>query len=220
MDFTKIDIGKAEDLTDQKFGCWTVLYRTTNNKSGKVRWVCQCSCENQTIKAVDAKSLKSGTSTNCGCQRLKTLSIQADQKIHRRDEKGNIIEKKCFRCNQWLPLTEFWKNSSQKDGYAGECKTCSYTAKENRYNIYKKNAKKRNLAFNITKEEFYALTKLPCKYCGDLQDYNGIDRVDSTLGYYIDNCVPCCQMCNAMKLNYSTEEWFQHMKKILLYQGE
>lgn len=40
MDFTKIDIGKAEDLTDQKFGCWTVLYRTTNNKSGKVRWVC------------------------------------------------------------------------------------------------------------------------------------------------------------------------------------
>ena len=91
-----------------------------------------------------------------------------------------------------MPLTEFWKNSSQKDGYAGECKTCSYTAKENRYNIYKKNAKKRNLAFNITKEEFYALTKQPCKYCGDLQDYNGIDRVDSTLGYYIDNCVPCC----------------------------
>lgn len=160
--YQKIKIGKAEDLTGQKFGKWTVLYRTVNSKNNKTMWVCQCSCNKHTIKPVESKSLKAGTSTNCGCERLKTLSLLADQKIHQRDKDNNIIAKKCFRCNQWFPLTNFWKNSSQKDGYCGECKDCSNTAKENRYNIYKKNAKRRNIDFQLTKEDFYNLTQLPC----------------------------------------------------------
>lgn len=65
--FPQISIGRAENLTAQIFGHWKVLYRTINDKNNKVMWVCECDCENHTIKPVSAKSLKSGTSTNCGC---------------------------------------------------------------------------------------------------------------------------------------------------------
>ena len=114
-------------------------------------------------------------------------------------------------------MDNFWKNSSQKDGYCGECKTCSYKSKENRYNIYKKNAKRRNLDFQLTKEEFYDITSKPCHYCGNFQNYNGIDRIDSDKGYYFENCVPCCEVCNKMKLDYSVEFWIKHIKQIINY---
>ena len=220
MDYEQIDIGRAENLINQKFGRWKVLYRTTNNQQGKVRWVCKCDCANHTIKAVDAKSLKSGTSTNCGCQRQETLFNLNDHKTHQRNAEGNIIAKRCFRCGEWLSLDNFWKSSSQKDGYCGECKTCSNKSKENRYNIYKKNAKRRNIDFKLTKEEFYNITQLPCFYCGDFHDYNGIDRIDSTKDYTINNCVSCCEICNKMKLDYSVEFWINHMKKIIQYNGD
>lgn len=83
---------------------------------------------------------------------------------------------------------------------------CQNTAKENRYNIYKKNAKKRNLEFLLTKNQFYNLTAQPCCYCGDLQGHNGIDRVDSSKGYTVDNCVSCCSRCNIMKMDLNKDE--------------
>lgn len=46
-------------------------------------------------------------------------------------------------------------------------------------------------------------------------DTNGIDRVDNLKGYYRGNCVPCCEMCNRMKLDYSGEEFLSHILKIL-----
>lgn len=128
--------------------------------------------------------------------------------------------KKCFRCGKWLSLDNFWKSRSQKDGYCGECKECSSTAKENRYNIYKKNAKKREIEFDLSKEDFYNITALPCHYCGNNESYNGIDRINSSLGYQPSNCVPCCEVCNKMKLDYSTDFWINHMKKILQHYGE
>lgn len=62
-------------------------------------WVCQCDCEKHTVKAVSARTLKNHTSTNCGCERLKTIRQNADLKIHKLDDEGNIILKKCSRCN-------------------------------------------------------------------------------------------------------------------------
>ena len=220
MDYEKIKVGRAEDLTGQRFGNWTVLYRTTNSSSNKTRWVCQCNCEQQTIKPVEAKSLKSNTSTNCGCQRNIKISEQRDQQIRQRDENGNIVLKKCFRCGEWLSIENFWKNSSQKDGYTNECKNCCSSAKENRYNIYKKNAKRRNISFKVSKEEFYKITSEPCHYCGDIEKYNGIDRINSNQGYILNNCVPCCEYCNKMKLDYSTKFWIEHLKKIINFYGD
>ena len=43
---------------------------------------------------------------------------------------------------------------------------------------------------------------------------NGIDRVDSNLGYEINNVVPCCKTCNLMKNVHSENDFLQHILKI------
>ena len=62
---------RTEDLTGRMFGRWTVLYQTDDfiTPSGQHRpaWMCECSCEKHTKRAVDAYSLKRGDSKSCGC---------------------------------------------------------------------------------------------------------------------------------------------------------
>lgn len=227
LKYPEKDIGYAEDLTGQTFGKWEVLYRTENNKRNKTMWVCRCSCENQTIKPVVQASLKDRKSTSCGCERLAIIDKINDEKIHIRDKDGNIEKKRCFKCHEFLPLTSFYHSNYQKDGYSGECKRCQNESKEGRYNIYKKNAKKRNIDFNLTKEEFYDITSRPCYYCNDYSNkdinnnfYSGVDRIDSSVGYEINNVVPCCDICNKMKLDYSKEFFINHIHKIADYTKE
>lgn len=214
--YPKKDVGtRTENIEGKIFNDWKALYRTENvNK--KVTWVCQCQLCGK-IKPVRKGDLTSGTSKNCGCLRELTKINKRSNEVREYDDNGVLIKKKCFRCQQWLSIDNFWKNSTQKDGYSGECKQCSYTSKENRYNIYKKNAKKRELIFELSKEDFYNLTSMPCEYCGDLEDYNGIDRINSSYGYTVENCVPCCAMCNKMKLDYNISDWIKHIKKIANY---
>ena len=49
--------------------------------------------------------------------------------------------------------------------------------------------------------------------------WNGIDRIDSSKDYTLDNCNPCCQICNIAKRNMPLEKFqlwiyqaFYHMK--------
>lgn len=92
---------------------------------------------------------------------------------------------------------------------------------------YKRNAKSRNLTFNLTKGQFKRLTQEPCFYCGTepsmvvdrlrlngIYVYNGIDRIDSSLGYSIGNCVPCCKTCNWMKCDMNQSDFLVHVHKI------
>lgn len=89
-----------------------------------------------------------------------------------------------------------------------------------RYKKYELGAKKRNLVFELTIEEFDQITRRSCLYCGEFSDqrdgipFNGVDRIDSSEGYTSLNCVPCCEMCNRMKLDYDMLDWLRHIKKI------
>ena len=59
------------DLTGQRFGRLTILYRDDKfKKSGKkeTAYVCQCDCG--AVKKIFAYSLKSGNTVSCGCQSL------------------------------------------------------------------------------------------------------------------------------------------------------
>lgn len=59
-------MGKALDLTNQKFGMLTALYPSgEKTKSGLLIWVCQCDCGN--IVNIPGAQLKSGNNKSCGC---------------------------------------------------------------------------------------------------------------------------------------------------------
>ena len=77
----------------------------------------------------------------------------------------------------------------------------------------KGNAKGRNIDFNLTEEQVDDLINKPCFYCGK-EHSDGIDRLDSTKPYTIDNCVPCCSICNRMKNKFSLEVFLDKVEKI------
>ena len=76
-------IPKLKDLTNQKFGRWTVKYRAEDRfgKNGKRRvfWHCECKCGNE--KDVPANALLSGSSKSCGCLHSDIISNQT-KKMH------------------------------------------------------------------------------------------------------------------------------------------
>ena len=59
------------DLTEKKFGKLTVLYidEEKTKKGSSVYWVCQCSCDNKTIKSIKAHHLSEGNTVSCGCKK-------------------------------------------------------------------------------------------------------------------------------------------------------
>jgi hypothetical protein len=83
-----------------------------------------------------------------------------------------------------------------------------------KWTAYRGDAKRRGLPFDLTKEEFMSFWQLPCSYCGSAIDTIGLDRVDSSAGYSIDNVVPCCTVCNRMKNVYSPIFFIDHCIKI------
>lgn len=118
-------------------------------------------------------------------------------------------------------------------------------SKRKLFREYKKQAKVRKLKYELSLDDFTKLTSGNCHYCnGEPQQsymatsgprinksgtiivghgfgpyvYNGIDRLDSNIGYILDNCVSCCKRCNYMKYTQTVEEFLDHVAKIYKYQ--
>lgn len=92
---------------------------------------------------------------------------------------------------------------------------------------------KPELLFDLTNEQMEFLFQSNCFYCGinpsytsiysyhksegkitpnSCYTYNGIDRVDNTLGYTVSNCVTCCIHCNFAKRTRTFEEFKNWVK--------
>ena len=91
------------------------------------------------------------------------------------------------------------------------------------FRLKKKSSEKRGLYWGLTLEEFESLSYQNCHYCGlepsnKRKDQNkktsGLDRVDNEYGYYLENVVPCCKICNMWKGTMSLSEFYNHIKKI------
>ena len=82
-----------------------------------------------------------------------------------------------------------------------------------KYKSYLYRAEDKGLPFDLSIPEFEALLLLDCVYCGE-PIANGVDRIDSSLGYTHINSVPCCTKCNMMKHRYSCEDFLTHVVKI------
>lgn len=80
---------------------------------------------------------------------------------------------------------------------------------------YKRAAKKRNIEWGLSDEEFKSFWQQPCTYCGCEIDTIGIDRIENDKGYVLKNCTPCCSTCNTMKMSMDKTVFIETIKRIL-----
>jgi hypothetical protein len=105
------------------------------------------------------------------------------------------------------------------------------------YDEYHRNSKLKKHGFFLSFDYFNKLISSNCHYCGGEPEErdrwktyshkkqpifkcNGIDRVDSSIGYTEENTVSCCSKCNIMKNVYSQEVFLNHITKIYLFNNE
>jgi hypothetical protein len=103
-----------------------------------------------------------------------------------------------------------------------EIKRKLYDSTNGQYNIYKSSAYQRNIDFCLDFQLYESIVFSPCVYCNQIQErgFNGIDRVDSTIGYIETNCQSCCQMCNYMKGCCGVDYFLKKVEHILTFNGK
>lgn len=80
------------------------------------------------------------------------------------------------------------------------------------YRNYRNSADRRRIEFNLSIEVFNELANSNCTYCGGKG--GGVDRLNSKIGYIIENSVSCCGKCNMMKHTHSVEDFINQVNKI------
>ena len=111
-------------------------------------------------------------------------------------------------------------------------KASKIVATNTKYCEYKSKAKFRSIPFELTKIEFASLIFQNCYYCNRSSSnvykrynkgcrkshtpilYNGVDRIDNDGGYFLENCVPCCKICNGSKRARSEQEFLKWITDI------
>lgn len=96
----------------------------------------------------------------------------------------------------------------------------------------RKAAETRSLLWEISFDRWKELIAKPCEYCGILGGntwritrqgeeflfpYNGLDRVDNSVGYKESNVVPACAKCNRKKLTDTKEEFLDWSRSVFLH---
>jgi hypothetical protein len=150
-----------------------------------VRWLCHCACGN--VCSVRAGNLKHNQVQSCGCLRKETMGGIGGTNL--------------------LP-----NNEAIINGLFGR---------------YKRSADLRGLEWQLTLEQFKSTLFQPCVYHGGEPTHvnsrinrpgqvicNGIDRIDSSLGYIPSNVAPACWECNRMKGAMSTDEFKARITQI------
>lgn len=187
-------MGKIDhSIVGKKFGRLTVLefvekikQEFTSRVSCTTMWKCVCDCGQ--IKIVERNRLVNGGTNSCGC-----LDAERINKLSEKQIQKNILLKGEASLNRFI-------------------------------NDYKYCARERDFSFELTKEQFKKFVFGNCWYCGTKPEriypsdkrinnrpvngriiVNGIDRVDTNKGYYFENCVSCCEICNKAKRNLSLD---------------
>jgi len=87
-----------------------------------------------------------------------------------------------------------------------------------KYLTYKDRILLKKKEFTIPIIEYYNLLHNSiCTYCGE--NSTTLDRIDSKIGYTLENCTPCCKLCNTMKWDLSIQDFYSHIDKIQNYKG-
>src|SRR2546426_8516218 len=79
--------------------------------------------------------------------------------------------------------------------------TCSLCEPEKVFLRYQRQARERELRFELSLAQFKEMVQRPCFYCNEWGQPRGIDRKDNHQGYAFGNSRSCCARCNRYKSN-------------------
>lgn len=191
------------NYSGQKYGHLTLLsYSRPGGAQVGAYWLTKCDCGE--VKEVIAKDIVKGRIKTCGkCQYHRDLI-----------QKGTDESRKKSMAYRKSP-------SGMEIGH------------RHLYKTYCENAAHRGYSWNLSQEDFLKLTKGNCHYCNTPPSkefkrqgrryyilYNGIDRVDNSLGYTLQNCVSCCTDCRRMKGTYSVQKFRDLCMKVAVHTVE
>ena len=172
------------NLLGQVFGDLTVLEPIASIGIRTGMWKCLCSCGKES--AQPTTPLVQGRIKSCGCKQFDVIS----------------------------------ENRKKAKGHSGA---------NNAYSQYRAGARRRKIEFAVTFDQFKEIVTKDCFYCGSVPSRvvicgnspnaaakkhsafvcNGLDRIDSSLGYTLDNILPCCSTCNYAKQDLKQDYFMQ-----------
>lgn len=195
---------------------------------GKVIWKCQCKCGRVVLKS--SERIQRLKEPSCGCIKSSGHRIKLGKRyglltiVGKTEERSfrNIVYQCRCDCGTVLsrPLHKLRRSETPSCGclrYPLNKGISDMTT----FKKYKRSANNRKFDFEIEFEEFSTLISKNCHYCGQepqpfiwsirgttrVGSRNGLDRVNSALGYTSENVVTCCKYCNRAKSDMSSDDF-------------
>lgn len=164
-------------------------------EDGRRRSVVKVKCKCGSEKVVLRSALVFGKMKSCGCRRVEVMQA----------------------------IGKLGLNRKEFGVAAAHAVYCSYV----------KRARVKGLDWSLDENDFLAITSQQCFYCGSLPSnvsksgvysgdyvYNGIDRINSELGYVSGNAVSCCAVCNRAKSDMALEDFLAWIEKFRRPRGD
>jgi hypothetical protein len=175
-----------KDRTGERYGSLVILSYAGTRDHSRV-WLCRCDCG--TVKEVPWKAIQQNHTRSCGCRKGLFLRPGGYNRLSTGEAAANAL-----------------------------------------FGMYKKAAGERGYDWQLSKELFIKLTSGDCFYCGckpfkvwngngkrnthGSYLYNGIDRVNNSIGYLPDNVVSCCWTCNVAKASMVQSEFYEWIERV------
>jgi predicted RNA-binding Zn-ribbon protein involved in translation (DUF1610 family) len=150
---------------------------------------------------------KSRAYVKCKCSRCGQTTIVRDDRL-----KSKNIPLSCEHCYNSLNSQNVKMRYQKQYNLTGEEYEQEKRIK-NKIQSLRKGAEIRKIQFNLSDSEAKNLLLENCYYCNS-SEFIGIDRIDSSKDYSINNCVPCCKYCNLMKNNLQYDLFLNQIHKI------
>jgi len=225
------------NLSGQQFGLLKALSRCTKGDHGYYH--CVCNCGNRID--VRSDSLVAGKKTSCGCNESAQVKIGqvfgflAVRRFLRVTNTRQVRWKCECACGKMVVAQTF-------DLIAGKMKSCKCrgVSVESKcmvraMSVLPTSAAHRGLGFSLTEHEVKKLIFGDCYYCGatpeegqafkrkkyktkKMYPMNGIDRLNSDVGYVSGNCVSACSVCNIAKSTLTVDEFLGWTRRVVHHQ--
>lgn len=207
-----------KQMAGKTYNNWKVVSESYTRRK-IVYYNCLCLlCK--TEHTVDGRNIRSGASKQC-----RSCGFKEGAKKNRGQKRPAEVGKKISSSKKGKKLSN--KHIEKLKGFRAEqCDPVLYALDptpdpknrglwvSSQANNIKQKAKARGKNWSLSKHETAALIVQNCSYCGsEPNPYNGIDRINSELGYDLQNTTTCCFTCNSAKGNKTVDEFQDWIEK-------